>query len=93
MSPRPGCTDCGTALGRLAAALGADRCRTCTAGARRHRWLTLKTDDGAHVLPLGDTAPHVATADCPCGPAHQLHTDTEGPDLWITSHHALDGRA
>lgn len=48
------------------------------------------------VYPLDDLIEHEIPGDgCPCGPSSELQTgraDADG-DVWMHTHHALDGRA
>lgn len=56
------------------------------------RWLAIETDDGAHVLPIGDVVEHEESADCVCGPASELVDCAAGGTAWLVTHHSLDGR-
>lgn len=48
----------------------------------------------AHLVPLADDMVHEDSADCICGPRVELLDDhpIESCDVWLYSHHALDGR-
>lgn len=49
-------------------------------------------DDGVHVIPLGDVIDHDHTDDCVCGPTSELQANADAPDVWLVTHHSLDGR-
>lgn len=48
------------------------------------------------VWPIADAFTHdvdpQSGPDCPCGPALELLAPDGGPDRWMVTHHALDGR-
>lgn len=49
-------------------------------------------DDGnVHIRPIDDLIAHTESTDCVCGPTLEF-LDTDGPDVWMVSHHALDRR-
>lgn len=46
------------------------------------------------VWPLADAIEHEVDSDeCVCGPTSELVRNEDGPDGWLLTHHALDGRA
>lgn len=48
-----------------------------------------------HVVPERDLIEHDSStdqADCVCGPAVECVPAAAGPDGWVITHHALDGR-
>lgn len=51
------------------------------------------TEDEVHVSPLNDLVEHEFDgAECACGPDAECHTQEDGPDVWLYTHHSLDGR-
>lgn len=49
--------------------------------------------DAVHTVPLGDGVQHYLSDGCICGPTAELVPMVHGPDGWLATHHALDGRA
>lgn len=51
------------------------------------------TEDEVHVAPLDDLIGHEFEAGtCVCVPAAECRTQDDGPDVWLYTHHSLDGR-
>ena len=51
-----------------------------------HGWLCRITECAAHVMPMNDLRPHVASPECWCAPAEDEEDES------IYRHHALDRR-
>ena len=45
-----------------------------------------------HVMPVDDEVDHSTSEDCACGPSGEHVPNAGGPDGWLITHHALDGR-
>jgi hypothetical protein len=45
-----------------------------------------------HVAPIGDVIAHDLDEDCVCGPSVEIIPNPDGPDGYMWTHHALDGR-
>lgn len=54
-------------------------------------WRVDRTDEGSTVVPINDVIAHEDT-DCPCLPTIEYIPCEDGPDGWMTVHHAWDGR-
>ena len=46
-----------------------------------------------HVYPVNDQIGHEISDECPCGPDIECVMSDDGPDGWLVTHHALDGRS
>ncbi|MFG3051894.1 hypothetical protein ACGFZP_13215 [Kitasatospora sp. NPDC048239] len=56
-------------------------------------WMVVQsTDAEVHAYPLDDLIVHDLHDACPCGPRQRTEQSADGSQMWVVTHHSLDGR-